>query len=84
MSSNSVTESYYWPTKRCGPKFEIGKEVTKMGELDEWGKAIGNLIRSGGTTTSDSRDRSRDDRGSHRSNNDDDDDDWPLWDQSEG
>jgi|GEM_PF-6586450 len=24
-----------------------------MGELNEWGKAIGNIIRSGGTTTED-------------------------------
>jgi len=41
-----------------------------MGELKEWGKAIGNLIRSGGITTSDPKSKSS------RTNDDDSDYDY--------
>ena len=54
-----------------------------MGELQNWINDIGNVIKSGGTSTNDrsqSRDKSNDrDR---RSSKKDDDDDYPLWDQN--
>jgi hypothetical protein len=62
-----------------------------MGEFKNWMDAIGNVIKSGGTTTSDSRHSRRDshrpsrdksNRGRHSSKKDDD-DDYPLWQQSQ-
>jgi len=43
-----------------------------MGELDEWGNALGNLIKSGGTSTGSSK--------SSKSSDKSDDDDDGGWD----